>query len=767
MIPGERTSSLTSGGGGAGGSGLRTPWPTGMVTLCGVLLVAAVFAASLVMAHRVTPGAVGVSRVGTEWLFNVTSVWTVHLEFARAQWEGLEPKGGMGPLEGRGGPGGADRPGGMGLPGGMGGPGGFGPGMFLAPAVMHRADTDHDRKLTPIEFEALAGVWFRAMDTNSSGGLSLEEVRSGMNSGMATGGPGASGGGMMGRADRGGDGGGPGMMFVAGEGRRNGLAGMMGLDFPTVVADLEFEGTRYPSVAVRYKGNGTFMESRASVKRSLKLDLNDGFPGRDLAGVVKLNFHNNVTDVSWMNEVLAHRLYREAGVPAPRSAYARLYVTVPGVHDRKYFGLYSMVENVDNRWASDRFGTRKGAIFKPVTRQLFEYLGGDWAAYRQIYDPKTPVSDEETGRVIAFSKLVSEAEDVEFAARLPEYLDLEQFARYMAVTVYLSTMDSLLGVGQNYYVYLHPKTHRFQFVPWDLDHAFGQFPLMGSQEQRENLSLLHPWQGSNRFLERVFGARAFREIYLARFRELSETLFVPERFERQVDAIAAAVRPAVEEESKERLARFDAAVAGRFLGGRAFRGGFDGPSGARPDSTGRRREGLPEGPSGGAGFEGRESARFGPLRGTDPNSKPIKGFVTARSASVADQLAGRSEGVRLGGLGGPGVGDRRGPMAARGGFGGPPGGPGGPGPWGGPGTFLGPVVMGLFDKDKDATITLAEFVGRFRLWSKEWDAGGTGWLTEDQLRAGMNRVLAPGPGVMPGGFGMPPGGMIESEGGDG
>ena len=55
----------------------------------------------------------------------------------------------------------------------------------------------------------------------------------------------------------------------------------------------------------------------------MKIDLNEYVKGQKLAGITKLNLHSNVTDASWMNEVLSHRLYRDAGVPAPRTAYAR------------------------------------------------------------------------------------------------------------------------------------------------------------------------------------------------------------------------------------------------------------------------------------------------------------------------------------------------------------------------------------------------------------------------------------------------------------
>jgi spore coat protein CotH len=136
---------------------------------------------------------------------------------------------------------------------------------------------------------------------------------------------------------------------------------------------MEFEGETFENVAVRYKGNGTFLESRGSLKRSLKVDLNKYVKGQKLAGVTKLNFHNNVTDASWMNEALSHQLYRDGNVPAPRTAYAKIYVTVAGKFERKYFGLYSLVEEVDKQFTEQHFRHEKGRVvqtgdIEPVRR---------------------------------------------------------------------------------------------------------------------------------------------------------------------------------------------------------------------------------------------------------------------------------------------------------------------------------------------------------------------------------------------------------------
>jgi len=88
-----------------------------------------------------------------------------------------------------------------------------------------------------------------------------------------------------------------------------------------------------------------------------------------------------------------------------------VFVTVPGKHERKYLGLYSMSEAVDKRFAERHFGTKRGAIFKPVTPSLFTDLGADWAAYNQIYDPKVALYDEQKNAVMELSRFVTQSDD--------------------------------------------------------------------------------------------------------------------------------------------------------------------------------------------------------------------------------------------------------------------------------------------------------------------------------------------------------------------
>lgn len=387
------------------------------------------------------------------------------------------------------------------------------------------------------------------------------------------------------------------------EGSRNGLMAAQGVTFNYVRADIEFGTNQLKQVGVRYKGNGTFWSSRNSLKRSLKIDLNEFVQGQKLAKMSQLNLHNSVRDRSGLNEAIAYRLFRDGGVPAPRTAYAKVYVTVPGKHDRRYFGLYNPVEDIGKSFIKEHFNDSEGALLKPVTPNLFSDLGDDWRNYNQTYDPKGDLTVQQKRRIIEFSKFRTTASDAEFAARLGDYIDLDNFARYMAITAWLTDVDGILGPGQNFYVYLHPKTQKFMFIPWDQDQSFGQFPR-GSQEQRENLSIRKPWTGENPFLERVFRVEAFKNAYLGKMREFQNTIFRTARIAAQVDELAGVIRDAMKEESPERLVDLDNSVAGKAV-----------------------------------------TTSMAPGMNTTVSS--IKPFITARIKSVQDQLNGKSDGQSI------------------------------------------------------------------------------------------------------------------------
>ena len=378
------------------------------------------------------------------------------------------------------------------------------------------------------------------------------------------------------------------------EGERNGWASANGIEYHYVHADLSFEGAVFHDVAVRYKGNASFLEQRSpTAKRSFKIDLNKFVKGQKLAGVSTLNFHSNAADPSWMNEPLAYRLYQDAGVEAPRTSYVRVWVTVTGQSKRRYAGLYSVVENVDDDFLEARFRSSAGALIKPVTMLPFSDLGDDWTQYNQTYDPKDELSEAAKARIIEFCKFVSHATDAAFAARIGTYLDLDEFARYMSVVAWINNWDSILWNGQNYYVFMPASTGQLLFIPWDQDYSFDNYH---SQQHGGTAAVGDIYQPSPRsvpFLVRMMAVPAFRTRYLARMRELNGTVLDSPRFADEMAEIARAIRPVILEEPS----RADAGRAGGRL---------------RPVEV----------------FDQRVSGQAGLIP-----------FTVARAASVAEQLA--------------------------------------------------------------------------------------------------------------------------------
>jgi DNA-directed RNA polymerase specialized sigma24 family protein len=389
------------------------------------------------------------------------------------------------------------------------------------------------------------------------------------------------------------------------EAQRSGLAGVLGYDFHWTRAALEFGGRSFTNVAVRYKGNGTYLGSLYGDKRAFKVDLNKFAKGQVLGGTDELNFNNLVNDHSCMSDALAYEFFRDAGVPAPHTAYAYLSLTVSNHQHRKPLGLYVLVETVDKNFMEEWLGSPLAPLFKPVTYDLFRYLGNDWAAYEGIYDLKTKATAAQRQRLIQFARLLTSGTDSEFAEQLGGFLDIDAFARFLAGQVLLSNYDSLLSTGQNYYLYLDPASNKFGFIPWDLDLAWGGFFLLGSTRDRELASIWHPWVGENRFLERVMPVESFRTAYRVHLEDFLARLFTSSRLHARVHELAEVLRGPIGAESDFRRGKFEEALAERRLQQTGDYGSHNRPA------------------------------------------HDIKRFIVNRARSVREQLDGTSEGVIL------------------------------------------------------------------------------------------------------------------------
>ena len=483
--------------------------------------------------------------------------------------------------------------------------------------------------------------------------------------------------------------------------------GGFGMEFPWALAALTAEGTTYSPVGVRYKGNASYMAAARGLKRNFKIELDHYDPEQRFHGLKTINLNAGALDPTRGREALAYAVFRAAGVPAPRTAFAEVTLTVPGKYDRELLGLYTVVEQVDKTFLQDRFKNNKGLLMKPEGVRGIEYLGDDWERYKSRYHPKHEPSKKEAQRLIDFARLIHRADDAQFKKQIGSFLDIDEFLRFMAANALVVNMDSFFMLGHNYYIYLNPKTHKFVFIPWDLDLSLGGFGMMGSSDQQLDLSLTHPYAGQNRLVDRLLAMPEVSEQYQKLLRELAATAFAKDRLLKDVEAI--------EKATKEPLAREAKAVAVR-----------------------------KEGP-GGFGF--------GPPSGMGGRSPDLRTFVEKRTASVVAQIEGKSKGYVPAMGFGPGA----------------PGG-GRPGGGFGMGNFLARPVLEALDADRDGKVTKEELVAGVKRFFAECDKEKKGTIDEKAIADGLTRLWprppgfgAPGgaPGAPPrgpGGFGGPAGG---------
>jgi spore coat protein CotH len=421
--------------------------------------------------------------------------------------------------------------------------------------------------------------------------------------------------------------------FLGGGGRRReasssgaGGAAVDDSGYPWGVGQVEIQGEAFTNVSVRFKGVSSMVRAPNAFKRPFRVDLERGVTNRRFMGVPEFVLNNNVNDATQMREVLAYDAFRRAGLPAPRTAFARVYLTIPGRLTRQHLGLYTVVEPVDRAFLRGRFQTDRGLLLKPDMMRGLAYLGDEWAMYAERYQPKGKVDPADAGRFVEFVRTLRMAAPDELAEEWPRRLDPVAFARFVGLNALLANVDSFIGNGHNYYLFQPAGEGRLSFIPWDLNEAFGMHPVSGPSGDQMVTSVIRPNADPNNLVERFLATPSMNRLYRAELARLLDEVFDPRRLAADIDRIAAVTQPVVTAESRRAREDFERTV----LRTRA------------PDSgdISQPRQDLE------AVFvrEGYEPWGFPDAVFID--NMPLKDWIEGRARHVRDQLEGKVVGTR-------------------------------------------------------------------------------------------------------------------------
>lgn len=247
-----------------------------------------------------------------------------------------------------------------------------------------------------------------------------------------------------------------------------------------VEGDVIIDGERHDGIGVRYKG--FFGALRACFdaqgnqicpRLSYKLKFNEYDPDGRFHGLKRLNLQSMNGDETHMRERLSYEMFRSAGVAAPRSVYA--YLIVNG----EQLGVYTLTEDIDDRFIADRFGDRgEGILFKEIwpgnVRSGVPFASSIEEAVRRGPD------EPDLSRFEAFSDAITDAESEGEAWRaLLDYVEEDQIYRYMAADRLTDNWDGIVAwycvpvcANHNYFWFEDARTGQITLIPWDVEQSW-------------------------------------------------------------------------------------------------------------------------------------------------------------------------------------------------------------------------------------------------------------------------------------------------------
>ena len=270
-----------------------------------------------------------------------------------------------------------------------------------------------------------------------------------------------------------------------------------------VEGTLTFKGQTIGPIGIRYKGSvgawvfclsGSFFEgegAKTCTKLSMKVKINWEDSDDTFYGLKKLQFHSQNLDPTKMHERLGYWLFREMGVPAPRSVHAKLII------NGKYNGIFALTEQIDGRFTRENFEDGTGNLYKevwPIHPDGRPKTDSDFRWALKTNEGEDPSFD----LVRSFGEEIVAAEKQNRQSVMETWVDMDQILAYAIVDRAISNDDGVFhwycggpsgisdgdrdaqneGVGEyacnphNYYWYGNPTTETMHLIPWDLDNAF-------------------------------------------------------------------------------------------------------------------------------------------------------------------------------------------------------------------------------------------------------------------------------------------------------
>lgn len=326
---------------------------------------------------------------------------------------------------------------------------------------------------------------------------------------------------------------------------------------------LTVDGETAVGAGVRLKGVSQFQGM--DQKPGFSIETDEFVDGLELFDVDRFTLGNATWDHSFVAEQLVYELHRAAGIPAARTALAR--VSVNG----ETFGLYVMRETYDERWLEQYFADPTG--------NLYEAPGG---GPDTVLELRTNERRANTSDIDAVAEVVATASDDDYRAAIEDLVDVDELLTYWAIEALTADWDGYAydltppGLApnadpplanpypNNFYAYHDPETDRFVLIPHGSDLTFG-LGAGFTYDIDPTTPVLIPPKVDATVATRLWNDPTFRNELAERIRWVLDEIWDVQAMTERVDMLADLVRADGLSGSREFLTieRFEDAVAAR------------------------------------------------------------------------------------------------------------------------------------------------------------------------------------------------------------
>lgn len=252
-------------------------------------------------------------------------------------------------------------------------------------------------------------------------------------------------------------------------------------------------------------------------------------------GVRKIHLKWFKDDPTYAREIYCFDLFRRYGIPTTlNSSYCRLRIRITEDEKDAYYGVYAMLEAIDDEYLEARetlFGDARhflwkcayGADLSSADDARFGADQGTGAAY--AYELKTNTDDFAAAKAQLqdFIAKLNGKSGESFRSWIAEVCDVELLLRTYAVNVAVGMWDDYWNNSNNYYLYFNSAdqyAYRVFLIPYDYDNTLGTSHSVGVQSDSGRQDPLRWGSESNPLIHNILQYEPYRAIYLNALREL-------------------------------------------------------------------------------------------------------------------------------------------------------------------------------------------------------------------------------------------------------